>query len=157
MKKKIKYGLLFILAFSVLTFLYLVYFGENRISLIIHQGVDAPHGLYDVSIERRRSLMEILLHLETDANSSCKTSKENLNEWLKTSNFQSIWFFKDTTSKEIYYHSYESLPPVIIQKIIQNKISYKISLRIPHDNYANLLVVPIDKDNVSIEYASDWN
>ena len=152
LKRTIKYGLL-TTAVCVLTFLYLVYFGENRISLMLNQGVNVPHDLHDVSIESRRGLFAVLFNTDAHTIATCKTSKKSLMEWLKTSKFEVIHLPKDTSSNKMFYTSYDSLPP----EIIQNKIDYTIQLQRTSSDMRHLSVEPIDSDNVYLTYEMDWN
>jgi hypothetical protein len=151
-KRTIKYILL-TTTLCVLTFLYLVYFGENRISLILNQGVNVPHNLHDISIERRRGLIAVLFTSDAHTIATCKTTKKNLMDWLKTSNFEVIHFYRDTSFKEIFYTSYDSLP----LEIIQNKIDYTIQLQRTSSDTRHLNIEPIDNDNVFLKYEMDWN
>jgi hypothetical protein len=55
MKKAILFGLLFLTG-ATLYFLFLAYFGQNWLSLMLNQGTSAPAGLQDISITKRRGL-----------------------------------------------------------------------------------------------------
>jgi hypothetical protein len=145
-----KYSI-FTLTFCLLTFLYFVYIGENRISLMLNQGTSVPSNLDNITIKARRGL-GVLINSGGYSTSICKTSKQSLNKWLKTSNFAVIHFPQDSFKPKSFYTNYDSLPA----EIIKSKINYIVQFK-RHKDYLMLFVTPVDSQNVLLRYEMDWD
>jgi hypothetical protein len=147
----IKYTLITIVV-SALTFLYLVYLGQNKISIMLNQGLDSlPGGLYDVSIKNRRGLYCTLTGFDADTDSHCLIEKQDLADWLKTAQFQVIIFTSREDSLQKFYTAYSSLP----HQIINNTIDYTIQIEC--SNPKGIYVKPLDEKSVQLYFTSDWN
>jgi len=152
LKKNIKYSL-WTLTFCSLIFVYLICFGQNRISLMLNQGTAVPSDLEEISIKRKRGLLGVLTNRDVYATATCKTSKQSLNIWLMNSDFEVIHYSPFTSIERQFFTSYKSLP----QNIFDNKVEYIVQLKRQSTNSRLLYVIPIDSQNVFLRYEMEWN
>ena|ERR1700749_3486007 len=136
----------------VAVFLYLVYLGQNRFSVMLHQGLTSlPPNLHNVTIKYRRNIFSILGLIEGGATSTCTVSKKDLAAWLQHTDFVFISKEKDPFHY-LYYFDYNASTP---KPILNNEEEYCIQFQL--SNPKAITVTPLDKDNVTLSCNSDWN
>ena len=136
----------------ILLFLYEIYFGENKLSLLLNQGLtDAPSNLSHVTIENRRGLYCIISGYDATTTSSCITTKKDFSTWLQDAKFEVIYYIDKNDSATRYCSSYHSLPP----SLLKNELGYAIQIQ--GGNPKMIFVEPIDEKTIQLEFYSDWN
>jgi hypothetical protein len=135
-----------------LIFLWLMYFGENRLSLMLNQGTSVPYNLENISIAERRGLNNLLTGIDSHGSAECVTTNKSLQKWLVEQNFELIHCPGDSGKVE-FYSTYEALP----EKIRGSKIGYGIQLEWYSTNTRHITVTPVGEEKVKLQFSMDWN
>jgi hypothetical protein len=134
--------------------LYLVYVGEDRVTLMINQGTYAPGGLNHVSINHRRGLACLLFNVDGAGSASCETSRAQLTQWMMETNIEVVHWAKDSSGQErVFCTVYDSLP----LKIRNSEIPYVIQIDTYSSNSRLVKVIPLDEYRVQLHFYSNWN
>jgi hypothetical protein len=150
-KKILRNGVgILLLVFFVL--LFLTYFGQNSLSLMLNLGTTVPNDLKQIKIVGERS-PRFLIKMDNHFFASCKTSRQSFMKWLRTSGFEVVVFSNDSLGKQIFITNYDSLP----KKITNCEIRYDVQLSPEIADAPILYVIPIDNQNVLLKYDFDWN
>ena len=152
LKRTLKYFILTLLIFGGV-FVYLIYFGQNGLSLSLNLGTSLPGDLTVLEMDGRRTLRPFDIFDETFT-ARCQTSKTSLKKWLQTKDFEVIYYGIDTvTDEHKFVHNFASLP----NEILKNNIGYGIQLSRKIADSPQIIVTPLDKDNVLLDINFGWN